>query len=307
MQPRILVADDDSVLLDLLLRRIRRLGYQADRAENGSYALDLVRNSIYDLIITDIYMPGGSGLEILEKALEKDQNAVVLIITGGATIEKALEALEKGAYFYLTKPFDHLSVFDFMVNRALEYRTMVTVEKAEERVENPDEINESNTVEMDYAILQREELITIVDHHPDGIVVLNTHGELLLGNKSSEKWIEGWWGGRKQALEDFRSYSGSRDRYGRRVQLPMGAVWVRSDTFSIGTEKECTLLALEEDLDKGGRFAKQMESPIEYMKTALAWLISQKSTKQEYEIIRSMAQQVDRIEALQAKLKEDKI
>ncbi len=110
MEPKILVADDDNVLLDLMLRRIRRMGFRADRAENGSYAMEMLLNERYDLVITDIYMPGATGLDVLRQAQKVDPGTVVLIVTGGATIEKALEALDHGAYLYLTKPFDHLIV-----------------------------------------------------------------------------------------------------------------------------------------------------------------------------------------------------
>ncbi|MBN1264560.1 MAG: response regulator [Anaerolineales bacterium] len=305
MEPRILVADDDEVLLDLMLRRIRRLGYSADRAENGSYALEMISSSYYDLIITDIYMPGVTGLDVLERALEKDQKAVVLIITGGATIEKALEALEKGAYFYLTKPFDHLSVFDFMVKRALEYRRMIFEEGTQAQDGEFAGVNGLDPESDQINLLNRAQLYDIVDRYPDGIVVLNPEGDMILCNAIAEKWTEKWWDDQEQALEEFQASNGCQDTAGKLLQLPGGTVRIRSDTFTIGTGKVCTLLALEEEHNSGREIAQLMVGPLDYLKKALTWLFNQKMTTQEFQVIRSMAQQIGKMEALQTSLQQN--
>ena len=122
---RVLVADDDANMLDLMSRRLGRMGLQVDRAEDGRTALEMLKRAGYDLILTDIYMPGATGLDIIRLAKENDPQVQVVVVTGWATLDNAVEALNMGAFSYLTKPFDHLSVFDNAVSRALEFRRLI--------------------------------------------------------------------------------------------------------------------------------------------------------------------------------------
>ena len=122
---RVLVADDDANMLDLMSRRLGRMGLQVDRAEDGRTALEMLKRASYDLILTDIYMPGATGLDIIRLAKENDPQVQVVVVTGWATLDNAVEALNMGAFSYLTKPFDHLSVFDNAVSRALEFRRLI--------------------------------------------------------------------------------------------------------------------------------------------------------------------------------------
>ena len=101
------------------------MGLQVDRAEDGRTALEMLKRSGYDLILTDIYMPGATGLDIIRLAKENDPHVQVVVVTGSATLDNAVEALNMGAFSYLTKPFDHLSVFDNAVSRALEFRRLI--------------------------------------------------------------------------------------------------------------------------------------------------------------------------------------
>ncbi|MGH2627656.1 MAG: response regulator, partial [Anaerolineales bacterium] len=78
---KILVADDENDMLELLRRRIQRLGHAADGANNGRTAAALIGQNDYDLIVTDITMPGFTGLELLAKAKERDPHVQVIIIT----------------------------------------------------------------------------------------------------------------------------------------------------------------------------------------------------------------------------------
>jgi len=78
----------------------------------------------YGLILTDIYLPGVTGLEVIRQAEEIDPH-VQVVVTGSASLDNAVEALNMGAFSFLTKPFDHLSVFDNAVSRALESRRSI--------------------------------------------------------------------------------------------------------------------------------------------------------------------------------------
>ena len=116
--PLVLAVDDDPSLLKLMVRRLDKLGLQIEQASDGRSALELIESNTYDLVVTDIYMPGVTGLELLKQAKEREQHTQVIVVTAAATMENAVEALNNGAFAYLTKPFDHMSVFDNVVSRA---------------------------------------------------------------------------------------------------------------------------------------------------------------------------------------------
>ncbi len=297
MEPKILVADNDEVLLDLMLRRIRRMGYRADRAENGSYALELIRNTDYDLVITDIYMPGATGLDVLRQAQKVDPGMVVLIVTGGTTIEKALEALDHGAYLYLTKPFDHLTVFDFTVRRALEYRTLthgagfdLPGKDTQPALQAPDPSSSM--------ILTRTQLFDIVDRYPSGVVLCGPGGNMLFCNPSAEALMNTYWGNVESAINELESAKECDRGNGRFGIMELGHLRIRSGSISMGTSGMYTLYAMDELTGSAGEIYQKIERPIDYLKKALAWMFNQKMTPQESRVIRSMAQQVAAIDTL---------
>ncbi|MBN1211668.1 MAG: sigma-54-dependent Fis family transcriptional regulator [candidate division Zixibacteria bacterium] len=121
--PNILVVDDKDSMRNMLVETLMDEGYRVDAAEDGKKALDLVRNKSYDLVLTDLKMPNVSGMEVLSGIKDLDAESAVIVMTAYGTIEDAVEAMKKGAYDFITKPFDteHLC---FLINRALENRRM---------------------------------------------------------------------------------------------------------------------------------------------------------------------------------------
>lgn len=104
-----------------------------DLAKDGDEALRNIKMHSYDLAILDIKMPGLSGLELLDRVRELKSDLLVVIMTAEASMKNAVEAMKRGAYDYLTKPFD-LDVIDAIVekvNRAREMTTQVTLLKEE--------------------------------------------------------------------------------------------------------------------------------------------------------------------------------
>lgn len=102
---RILIVDDDTDLLGLAAKQISEAGHKVDACSDPQEALDRLREVDYDLVLTDLEMPNHSGLDILRVAREIDTSQVVLLLTGHATIETAVEAMKLGAFDYLEKPF----------------------------------------------------------------------------------------------------------------------------------------------------------------------------------------------------------
>ena len=130
---RILVADDEESMRWVLSKALRKKGYSVDLAADGNQALRQVREQSYDLAIVDIKMPGMSGLELLDKAREIRPDLLVVVMTAEASMKNAVEAMKRGAYDYITKPFD-LEVVDAIiekVSRARDVSNQVSLLKQE--------------------------------------------------------------------------------------------------------------------------------------------------------------------------------
>ena len=101
---RILVVDDEADLLDLLAENLRRAGYAVDTAADGGAAKEALAKNRYDVVLSDIVMPGMNGLELLRRVREQDFDLPVLLMTGSPGLDTAVQALEEGALKYLVKP-----------------------------------------------------------------------------------------------------------------------------------------------------------------------------------------------------------
>jgi DNA-binding NtrC family response regulator len=108
---KILVVDDDPVTRTLLAKRLAKEEYQVDTAESGVDAVRNIADTYYDVVLTDLMMPGGvDGIGVLETAKENNLKTEVMLITAHGSIDNAIIAMKKGAYDYLQKPinFDEL-------------------------------------------------------------------------------------------------------------------------------------------------------------------------------------------------------
>jgi DNA-binding NtrC family response regulator len=115
---RILIADDDQSLRRVIEFNLQEEGYQVDAVGSGGEAITRLREQEYDLVVTDIAMPDGDGLAVLEAAKRLAPQAPVILITAFASVEAAVEAMKRGAYDYVTKPFNR-DEFKLIVSRAL--------------------------------------------------------------------------------------------------------------------------------------------------------------------------------------------
>src|SRR5512136_1320916 len=130
---RILVANVKESMRWVLSKALKKKGFAIDLASDGDEALKLIRSNSYDLAILDIKMPGMSGLDVLDRIRELKKDLLVVIMTAEASMKNAVEAMKRGAYDYITKPFD-LDVIDAIVEkvgRAKEMTTQVTLLKEE--------------------------------------------------------------------------------------------------------------------------------------------------------------------------------
>ena len=105
-KPKILIADDGESQRYLLKGFLLREGYLVDEAENGIKALQCVKDQHFDIILLDHKMPGMNGVEVLKEVKRTNPEIAVVIISAYGTIERAVEAMEAGAFYYITKPVD---------------------------------------------------------------------------------------------------------------------------------------------------------------------------------------------------------
>src|SRR5262249_8269243 len=103
--PRILIVDDEKVIREILSDFLAMEGYVVRAVEDGVGALKELRLRPYDMVISDLKMPNMGGLELLEKIAAEGLNVLTVIMTGYGTVETAIEAMKKGAYDYILKPF----------------------------------------------------------------------------------------------------------------------------------------------------------------------------------------------------------
>jgi excisionase family DNA binding protein len=104
-RPRVLVVDDEAAIRDLLSKTLALAEYDVDLAPDGRTALERLRIIPYDLLITDLKMPGIDGLAVIREARRLKPDIPVIIITGFSTEASAIEAVNLGVSGYLTKPF----------------------------------------------------------------------------------------------------------------------------------------------------------------------------------------------------------
>lgn len=116
---RILVVDDEIINLENIRHYLMKQGYSLQVAENGYVAIELMDNHLFDLVITDLKMEGIDGCQVMEYSKQKMPDAEVIIMTGYATVNSAVEAMARGAYYYLPKPIK-LHELKALIDKALE-------------------------------------------------------------------------------------------------------------------------------------------------------------------------------------------
>jgi DNA-binding NtrC family response regulator len=124
MNERLLIVEDEETLCESLKRVLQRDGYEVDTAGSAEAALGSIDETAYDLIISDILLPGIDGIELLRRIREKFPDQLVIIITAYASIETAVGALRAGAYDYVIKPIIHEEI-KRIVRNALKERSLI--------------------------------------------------------------------------------------------------------------------------------------------------------------------------------------
>jgi len=120
---RVLIVDDEEQMRDLLTKVLDKNGYQVSAAGDGEQALAILEKEPVDLVVTDVRMPGVSGLEALKAIKELNPEIVVIIMTAFGSIDQAVQAVKEGAYDYINKPFK-IDEMLLTIEKALEERRL---------------------------------------------------------------------------------------------------------------------------------------------------------------------------------------
>src|ERR1700675_64008 len=122
---RLLIVDDEAELKSALCETLADEGYETVGATSGAEGLKALETHDFDVLLSDLMMPGMDGIQLLRKALDIDPNLVGIIMTGQGTIPSAIQAMKVGAFDYLLKPFNLQMMLPILV-RAMDVRRLRT-------------------------------------------------------------------------------------------------------------------------------------------------------------------------------------
>jgi len=181
---KILVVDDEHLIRWSLEQNLKKQGYDVLTAGSGEDALRIVREDQPDLILLDIQLPGISGLEVLEKVKEIDEDIIVIMVTAHGGLETAVTAMRIGAYDYLNKPFN-LDEMSIVIRKALETselrREVASLRSEHKKVGVPNIIGSSQCMQDILSMMEkvaRSEAATVL-----------IQGESGTGKELVAKWI----------------------------------------------------------------------------------------------------------------------
>jgi signal transduction histidine kinase len=127
-EARLLVVDDEESLRITTAAIFEREGYIVDTASSGDEAIDLLGKGDYDLVLTDLHMEGGDGISVLNRIRQQAPLTISVVLTGFASVESAIAALQEGAYDYLIKPCD-IETMKHTIRRGVEHRRLMLAEQ----------------------------------------------------------------------------------------------------------------------------------------------------------------------------------
>ncbi len=121
---KVLVIDDEALVRNFVEETLKRLHLEVFTAENGQKALKLLKDQVFDLVITDMKMPDMTGIDIIKKVRELSPASLIVVVTGYGSIENAVEAMRLGAFNYLIKPFSP-DMIEALIDKASEHLSLV--------------------------------------------------------------------------------------------------------------------------------------------------------------------------------------
>jgi two-component system cell cycle response regulator len=190
-EQKILIVDDEPTVLDLVSTKLEAEGYRCTTAENGEAALALAREQSFNVIITDLLMPGIDGFTLIEVVKAKYPTTGIIAITGRTDVESAVRAMKIGADDFITKPFnlEHLVI---SVERTLEKQRLIIENKnyqqyLEQRVLEATKEQQNTLLELRTT---KEYLENLIESCVDAIISLTTEGCIQFCNRWTENLFD---------------------------------------------------------------------------------------------------------------------
>ncbi len=170
----VLVIDDEPSIREGSRRILKRIDFRVSTAENGTDGLELLDADRAALVLLDMKMPGMDGMEVLQRIRELDDRILIVVVTGFATLETAIDAMKLGAYDFIPKPFEPAQL-RMVANRARD-RILLMAETEKLARDRQRTLADLDT--------EKSRIRTIVESLPSGTVVTNTRGHVVLMNPS---------------------------------------------------------------------------------------------------------------------------
>lgn len=177
---RILVVDDEEIIRIGCQRILQKPGMSVDLAGNGRIGWESIQKNQYDMVLVDLMMPEMGGLEVLEKIQEYDDQIITVIITGFATIETAVDAMRRGAYDYLPKPFSPDELRS-KIKRGLEKRWLLLEAEALRQERDRNLLELSN---------EKSRTMTLINCMSEGLIATNRAGQIVLMNPAAQQLLD---------------------------------------------------------------------------------------------------------------------
>jgi two-component system, OmpR family, response regulator len=146
-QLSILTVDDDPFTLKLLKKKLEKEGYDIESAKDGIEACKFISQNFYDIVITDLAMPGGvDGIDVLNAAKAKNKQTEVILLTAHVSVESAVEAMKNGAFDYLQKPINFYEL-TLRIEKIRNYKQLVKNAQDLREAMDVTEVNAAQTIQ----------------------------------------------------------------------------------------------------------------------------------------------------------------
>jgi signal transduction histidine kinase len=174
--PRVLIIDDEADVRKVIANILMEGGYQVNTASSGSEAIDLFRSETFDLVITDMRMPGMDGLEVTRRLKQMDDDLEIIVLTGYGNTENAIRAMgENRAFDYLTKPLENIEDLVKSVGRALEKRRL--------SIQNKDLIKKLKQTNLELAVANGQLKVEVKERKRMGKALEKSRNRLFQARK----------------------------------------------------------------------------------------------------------------------------
>ncbi|WP_019153180.1 sigma-54-dependent transcriptional regulator [Robertmurraya massiliosenegalensis] len=183
---KLLVVDDEKDLLELLVKRLTRKGYEVHSAKSAENALPLLKKFYFDIAIFDIRLPEMDGITLLKETKQIQPDIEIIVLTGHGTIETAIEAMKQGAFDYVTKPYN-LKELEIIIEKAGDNKRLIEKNDSMRKI-----IRQQNEFQIVGESSTIQNVIQLTERIADSMVPVLIEGESGTGKELFAKALHFW-------------------------------------------------------------------------------------------------------------------